>query len=589
MIKKRVEGLIEKTFGQSITLLTPKDASQGDYAIHSRQIQAEIPTVDEVAFLEKLKESSIIQSIEKVGDFINLRVSTKVLMSELAQIIQSEATYEFSENKAKKVIVEYSSPNIAKPFTIGHLRSTIIGNAIANLLEATDHTVYRDNHVGDWGTQFGKQIYAIKKWGDEEAIASSERPVKALVDLYVKFHEEAEIDPSLEDEAREWFMKLEAGDSEAKRLWKRCVDWSWTEFDSIYKKLNITFTENNGRGYGESYFEDKMAPIISELQEKGLLQDNEGAKLVYFSDEKVPPLMIVKRDGATLYSTRDLTTDKFRLDTYGQDVTIINEVGAEQSLYFQQLFLVEEMAGWVKMNQRIHVKHGMYRFKEGKMSTRKGNAIWLEDVLEEAIRRARKLTSDETINVDYESKDVVEQRSESNKKNRFDHKLSSEEVDDISQKIGIGALKWNDLKRNIEQDVVFDWDEMLNMRGNSGPYIQYTYARCMSIKEKSSSSTKDSLTQLALGEATTEEELSLLRFLPHFPDVIESAAKTYSPHFVCTYLYELAQKFNVFYEKNPILKSEGEVLALRLALVEATSLVLKKGLYLLGIDVVEKI
>lgn len=451
-------------------------------------------------------------------------------------------------------VVEYSSPNIAKPFTIGHLRSTIIGDAVANLLEATGWTVKRDNHLGDWGTQFGKQICAIKKWGDEEEIAQSERPVKKLVELYVKFHAEAEENPELVDEGRAWFKKLEDGDLEARRLWQKCIDWSWKEFNQIYEELGVRFTENDGRGYGESYFEDKMDVVVEELETKNLLTDSEGARLVFFPDDQYPPLMVIKKDGTTLYATRDLATDKFRLQKYGADVRIINEVGAEQSLYFQQIFAIELMLGWVEPDQRVHVKHGMFRFKDGKMSTRKGNVIWLEDVLQEARERAQQLGDD------------------------------PEHAQTIASAVGIGALKWNDLKRSAHLDVVFDWDEMLSMEGNSGPYMQYTVVRGKSVLQKWQES---GFTATATTEADiTPEGLEILRLLSRYGEAVERAAQEYAPHLLANALFEIAQSFNTFYNKHQIV-ADG-VPQVRIDLVNATVAVLSHGLGLLGIETVDR-
>jgi arginyl-tRNA synthetase len=496
-----------------------------------------------------------VQQIEEAGPgFINFHASTKALTSNLSQIFEQKEKYGHSTaGKGEKVIVEYSSPNIAKPFTIGHLRSTIIGGAIANLLEVTGYKVYRDNHLGDWGTQFGKQIYAIKTWGDEKEIEKSANPVKELVALYVKFHEEAEKDPSLDDEARKWFKKLEDRDEEAKRLWMKCIDWSWKEFNKIYEELGVKFTENDGKGYGESYFESKMPEVIEELKAKKLLKKGEdGAELVFFGDKNgYPPLMILKNDGSSLYATRDLATDRFRKEKYGDDITIINEVGIEQTLYFRQLTALEVMLGWFDYDQRIHIGHGHFRFKEGKMSTRKGNVIWLEDVLEESIKRAKKLGSDS---------------------------------EKLSQEVGIGAIKYNDLKRNYKQDIVFDWDEVLNMQGNSGPYLQYTYARTQSVLSKSN---KQPNVILSVAEGSlSDQESSVLRDLIKFPEVIQFAAQNYSPNILCEYLFGLAQKYNTFYNKVKIIGSDQEEFLL--ALTFAVGQILKNGLTLLGIATPEK-
>jgi len=504
--------------------------------------------------------------------FINFYLSQDYLFSQLTRILEEKEKFgSKSENPNKKVVVEYSSPNIAKPFTVGHLRSTIIGDAIANLLQANGWKVYRDNHLGDWGTQFGKQIYAIKTWGDENEINKVENPVRELVALYVKFHEEAERNPKLEEKAREWFKKLEDGDVEARRLWKKCVEWSLVEFKKIYEKLRVEFTENNGLGYGEAFFEDRMTGVIRELKEKKLLKKGErGAELVFFEKDKYPPLMILKQDGATLYPTRDLATDKFRLDKYGKDIVIINEVGVEQALYFRQLFKVEKMLGWVKEGQRIHKRHGLYRFKDQKMSTRKGNTIWLEEVLQEAVKRAEKLGS--------ENKEIAEE-------------------------VGIGAIKWNDLKRTSEQDIVFDWDEILNMQGDSGPYLQYAFARTQSVllkatsdKKKEASSKNKIKNEIGLARimlarpllARLEtEEISLLRALNRFPEAVSQAGEKFAPNILCNYLFGLAQKFNLFYQKHKIIGSENQ--DFRLKLTAGVGQIIRTGLNLLGIAAPEKI
>jgi arginyl-tRNA synthetase len=570
-VKKELASLIRRFLSEftkeevNFLVEEPENESFGDYSSNVALVASKILKKNpfdlalELAKkinIAKLPEISKIEAV-KPG-FINFHLSEKYLFSQLEKIFEEKEKFG-SKNKDlnKKVVVEYSSPNIAKPFTVGHLRSTIIGDAIANLLETNGWEVYRDNHVGDWGTQFGKQIYAIKTWGDEKKIEQSENPVKKLVELYVKFHEEAEINPELEEKAREWFKKLEDGDQEARRIWKKCIDWSWREFKKIYAELGIEFTENDGLGYGESFFEDKIKTIIEELRAKKLLKKSEDAELVFYPKDKLPPLMILKKDGATLYSTRDLATDKFRLEKYGKDILIINEVGNEQSLYFRQLFELEKMLGWIKDGQRIHIKHGLYRFKDAKMSTRKGNTIWLEDVLKEARERALS--------------------------------LSSEKDTEIAQKVAIGAIKWNDLKRTPEQDIVFDWDEILNMQGDSGPYIQYAYVRTQSVltKLKIKNEKLKIDCKLEIGNLKLQqEEMSLLRVLNKFPEIVNRAAEKFAPNILCNYLFDLAQKFNLFYQKHKIIGSESE--DFRLKLTQGVGQIIKTGLNLLGIQAPEK-
>ncbi|MFH2118148.1 MAG: arginine--tRNA ligase [Candidatus Paceibacterota bacterium] len=521
------------------------------------------------ALVEKLivilkKESSIEQITIAGPGFINFMLSSQYWLDQLNEIVGDSDIRKIipPAGQGKRVIVEYSSPNIAKPFTVGHLRSTIIGDALANLYEVLGWEVLRDNHLGDWGTQFGKLIYAIKTWGDRETISQSARPIKELVDLYVKFHNQVKENPVLEDFGRAWFKKLEEGDSEARSIWQWCVDLSWQEFDKIYSQLNISFTENNGRGFGESFFENRMDQVLEILEEK-LTQDEssengghfgegeDGAKLVFFEDESLPSLMILKKDGATLYSTRDLATDYFRLKEFKPDL-VVNEVGAEQSLYFRQLYKIEQMLGWYKPEQRVHVKHGLYRFKTKKMSTRKGDVIWLEDVINEALERAASLSSDNQASI---------------------------------KQVAIGALKWNDLKSEAARDITFDWDEILSMKGNSGPYVQYAAVRAQSVLTKAGGEKP----QLPAKYDFNQEELALIKYLNRFPEIIEKAAQEFAPHHLASFLFELAQRFNAFYNQNPILTAETEdQQQLRLNLTQATRLMLSEGLALLGIQTPEE-
>ena len=541
---------------------------------------------------QTLEGQTLVERVEVAGPgFINFYLSDEYYLSMLGEISNGRLLkrVERDGESKKRAIVEYSSPNIAKPFTIGHLRSTIIGDAIANVLEANGWEVLRDNHLGDWGTQFGKQICAIKMWGD----ASRDYTVKELVELYVRFHKEAEEQPELEDQAREWFKKLEDGEAQARELWQKCIEASWQEFSRIYQTLGVPTHgefQNNGRGYGESFFEDKMGAVIGELTEKGLLKEGEeGAKLVFFPDDKYPPAMILKKDGSTLYHTRDLATDKFRKAMFYPDL-IVNEVGAEQKLYFEQLFEMERVLGWYQAGQRVHVGHGMFRFARGKMSTRKGNVIWLQDVLEEAIKRAGVL-----------AKDGSDQG--------------------VAEQVGIGALKWNDLKGDPKRDIVFDWDEILNMKGNSGPYVQYTYARTRSVLAKAEARGLG-VGIKGQGYVPNMEEKAVLRQLARFGETISRAGEELAPHLVATYIYELAQRFNTFYNKHSILggtedeirnsksetrnnnqapnsneqnmseeqetKNQELITEFRLALTGAVGQVLKSGLGLLGIAAPEK-
>ncbi len=549
----------DESFGDWSSNLALQQAKQTDSFNNPRELAEAL-----VGELEKiLADNQDVEEITVAGaGFINFKLSQQYWLDQLSSLVNQKTQLISQSGKGKQVIVEYSSPNIAKPFTIGHLRSTIIGDALANIFEALGWQVHRDNHLGDWGTQFGKLIYAIKTWGDQEKINSSEQPIKELVRLYVKFHEEAEKNPELDQAGRDWFKKLENGNEEARKLWQWCIELSWQEFNQIYRELDVEFTENDGRGYGESHFEDLMPEVIEILKEKlpesqatangGYFgQGENGAWLVFFNNDELPPLMILKQDGATLYSTRDLATDYFRLKHYGEPDLVINEVGAEQSLYFKQLYRIETMLGWYQPEQRVHVRHGLYRFADKKMSTRKGNVIWLSEVIKEAKERALELAKGNQPTADL---------------------------------VAIGALKWNDLRSESNRDIVFVWDELLNMKGNSGPYVQYAAVRAQSVRDKAKNQAS-SLPEQDLNE----DELSVIRWLARFSEAVEQAAIDYASHHLAAFLFELAQRFNTFYNRQPIINAETpEQQQIRLAITAATREILTQGLMLLGIKTPEE-
>lgn len=556
-----------------ILLEKPKQSSFGDWSTNFAL--SSFPQVKEnyrqpLLWAEALSkmilsmdQGKLLLSAEALAPgFINFRLQKNLSLEPLQKILAhpEQLCEQFGQNR--KIIIEYSSPNIAKPFTVGHFRSTIIGDCLANFYEAAGFQVFRDNHLGDWGTQFGKQIVALKKWGDETAIAQSENPVQELVKLYVRFHEEAEKDPSLEDEGRAWFKKLEDNDPEARRIWQLCINWSLAEFKKIYTRLGVHFTENPDNdyfGYGESFFEPFLSDLIEELKASGLAKEGkEGAYLIFFPNDQYPPLMIQKKDGSTLYATRDLATDRWRSqqaryeNADGSNPIIVNEVGAEQALYFQQLYAAENLLGWFQAGERVHVKHGLFRFKEGKMSTRKGNVIWLTEVLDKALEKA----------------------------------LTLSESQEIAEAVSISALKWNDLRRRSDLMIHFDWDEMLNLQGNSGPYLQYSYARTCSVLRKAKEAGLRVEKELQ-GISYNEEEAALLSLLSEFKTSLRRATEEFSPYLLCAYLYQLAQTFNTFYNKHSILTSSAER-QFRLQLTTAVSLIMKKGLELLGMVALEK-
>ncbi len=500
---------------------------------------------------EILKKSDFIEEyfdkIEIAGaGFLNffLKTDKKVVFWQ-ALMIKENLIWDNMELE-KNIIVEFSSPNIAKPFTIGHLRSTIIGAAVANLLEKVGYDVLKDNHLGDWGTQFGKQIVALERWGNLAEIKESSKPIKKLVELYVRFHQEAELDPSLEDEAREVFAKLEKNDQKYLTIWQEIVDLSMIEFDKIYKTLGVQFTENKGKGYGESFAALRTDKVIVQLQSKKLLKKSRGALVVEFDlENKLPPLIIVKNDGASIYATRDLAMDFYRKQKYGDNLIIINEVGKEQSLYFRQLFQVEIMAGWFKQDQRIFLSHGLYRFKDRKMSTRKGEVVWLEEVIEEAKERVRAMNKN----------------------------LSESDV----TKIALAAIKWNDLSREAVSDIDYDLEAMLSLKGDSGAYMLYSVIRARSILQKGDFG---AFNELALWE---KEEVKLIEQLIMYESKVRQAAEKLASHYLASYLFELAREFNNFYNQGKIAGNEQ-----KMALTKGVEKVLTDGLCILGIQIPDK-
>jgi len=548
----------------------PKNEDFGDYATGVSLTIASELKADSLEIAHQLKESLIAQlptdlidRVEVVSPgFINFWLAPETLVKEVNRINKLKGDYGKTDiGKGKTVLVDYSSPNIAKPFGVGHLRSTIIGQALYNLYSFAGWKAVGENYLGDWGTQSGKLIYAVLKWGDLQKLARVGR-IKELEKLYVKFHQEAEKDPSLEEKAREWFKRLEDGDKEAMGLWKKFREWSIVEFERIYKLLGMKFDKM----IGESFFVTQAYQVIKEAKAKGVAIESEGALVIPFPEEaKLPPLILLKSDEATTYESRDLAAIKVRKKKYHPDL-FLYETGVEQALRFRQLFLAAQMLGYGTANQFVHIGHGLYRLPEGKISTRLGRTVHLEEVLEEAISKARK---------------IVEEKSPSWR--------TSSQKEKVSKAVGIGAVKYNDLSRHYSTEVIFDWGKMLSLEGNSAPYLQYTYARAKSVLRKAKVKKITSITQL-LNNSITDAELPLLRFIYRFPEVVEEAVVTYSPNLLCNFLFDLAQRFNRFYDRVPILKAESsEVRALRLGLTAAVAQVIKTGLTLLGIETLEKL
>jgi arginyl-tRNA synthetase len=498
-------------------------------------------------------DENLIEKVEKVAGFTNIFIKNERLIKETEKIGTEEWQKELNKNgEGKTMVIDYSAPNIAKPFGIGHLRSTNIGQAIYNIYQILGWKCIGDNHLGDWGTQFGKLIVAIKKWGEKPV---EKMTIEDLETLYVKFHKEVETDEKLEDEAREWFSKLENGDEEAKSIWQKCIDISIKEFSQVYELLGVKIDY----ALGESFYLDKMPNVVKLMENKGILKDSEGAKIIEF--DKMPPAMVMKSNETTTYFLRDMATVKYRLDTWNPNL-IIYEIGADQELHCRQIFAASKMLGWTP--QFYNVAHGMIRWKEGKFSTRHGQTIHLTEVIEKAMEEAKKIAPDN---------------------------------DEVKIKaVAIGAIKFNDLAQDPKRDIIFDWEKVMSMDGNSGPYLQYTYARCKSILNKSSIFPPKADQPLADNLQPTikniefkninEEESSLLREFYKFEEKIVEAAERFSPSVVAEYLLGLARKYNEFYGKYRIIGENEE--EQRLFLTERTAKILKLGLTLLGIETMEK-
>jgi arginyl-tRNA synthetase len=454
----------------------------------------------------------------------------------------------------KTIVIDFSSPNIAKPFHVGHLRSTVIGNALYRIHRFLGYDCVGINHLGDWGTQFGKLITAYKLWGDERQV--EEGGIEELMRLYVKFHKEAEAKPELEDEARAWFVKLERGDAESLELWRWFKEISYKEFNRIYELLGVTFDSDAG----ESFYNDKMGVVVEELKEKGLLEEDQGAYLVRLDEYNMAPALILKKDGATLYHTRDIAAALYRHKTYGFDKAIYVTDYA-QNLHFQQWFKVIDLMGYEWADRLVHVQFGRVNLEGVKFSTRKGNVVLLEELLRQAIDKTR---------------DIIESKNP-----------SLENKDEIAKQVGVGAIIFNDLSSNRIKDISFSWKDVLNFEGESGPYVQYTYARARSVLRKAGMSGAEASIDASLLE--NSEAQQVLKELAVFPDRVLQAMEKLEPSVISRHLIDIAQSFNRFYHECPILVDDAALKTARLALVQSTCTVLRVGLGLIGLQAPERI
>ncbi|HFH9922476.1 TPA: arginine--tRNA ligase [Streptococcus suis] len=532
----------------------PKSSEMGDIAFPAfslAKVERKAPQAIAADIVEKL-DTAGFEKVVATGPYVNFFLDKAAISHDvLTQVITEKADYgQLAIGQDRNVTIDMSSPNIAKPFSVGHLRSTVIGDALANIYAKLGYKPIRINHLGDWGKQFGMLIVAYKLWGDKAAVEAD--PISELLKLYVRINAEAEEKPELDEEARQWFKKLEDGDPEAKELWQWFRDESLVEFNRIYDKLGVTFDSFNG----EAFYNDKMDEGIQILEEKGLLHESKGARIVDLESYNLPPALIMKTDGATLYITRDMATAMYRKRTY-DFVKNIYVVGQEQINHFKQLKAVLKEMGFNWSDDMKHITFGLVTKDKKKLSTRKGNIILLEPTLDEAISRA--LSQIEAKNPDLENKE------------------------EVAHAVGVGAVKFYDLKTDRDNGYDFDLEAMVSFEGETGPYVQYAYARIQSILRKADF-TPSADNDYKLADA---ESWDIIKHIQNFSNVVERAGDKFDPSLIAKYAINLAQAFNKYYAHTRILDESPERDS-RLALAYATGVVLKEALRLLGVQAPEK-
>lgn len=551
-LAKVIEGLDQETI---LNLLEqPKSSDLGDIAFPAfslAKIERKAPQAIAADIAEKI-DASHFEKVVATGPYVNFFLDkSKISDHVIKSVIEAGADYgQQDEGQGANVTIDLSSPNIAKPFSVGHLRSTVIGDAISNIYKKMGYNTIKINHLGDWGKQFGLLMVAYKKWGSKEAVEAN--PIDELLKLYVRINAEIENDPALDEEGRLWFKKLEDGDPEATELWQWFRDESLVEFNRIYKLLGVEFDSLNG----EAFYNDKMDEAVQILEEKGLLKESKGASIVELDDVNLPPAMIKKSDGATLYITRDIATAIYRARTYNF-VKNIYAVGQEQSNHFRQLKAVLKKMGFDWSDDMIHVDFGLVTKNRQKLSTRKGNIILLEPTLQEAISRAKAQIEEK--NPELENKE------------------------EVAHAVGVGAVKFYDLKTDRRNGYDFDLEAMVSFEGETGPYVQYAYARIQSILRKANFTPSADATY----SLSDPESWEIIKLLQDFSRVVKRAAENYDPSLIAKYAINLAQAFNKYYAHTRILDESPERDS-RLALSYSTAVVLKEALRLLGVEAPEK-
>ncbi len=537
-------------------LAVPPDREMGDYAFPvfrlAKALRMAPPKI--AAELCSAWDHPDVARVEAVNGYMNFFLNRVNFAKEtLDQVLEMGERYGSSDLGAgKTVCLDYSSINIAKRFGVGHLSTTMIGHSLKRIHDFLGYKTVGINHLGDWGTQFGKMIYAYKTWGNEEDVERG--GVTELVRLYVKFHDEAEKNPALDDEGRAWFKKIEDGDEEALRIFNWFKELTLRDTAKVYDMLGVTFDSYAG----ESFYNDKMDRVIDELREKNLLTISQGASVVDLEEDKMPPCIILRSDGATLYATRDLAAAMYRKDTYDFDKCLY-VVAYQQDLHFRQIFKVLEKMGKPWAKDCVHVSFGMISFEGQSFSTRKGRVIYLEDLLNQAVQKAL---------------DIINEKSP-NLENKVE----------IARQVGIGAVIYSDLSNGRIKDIDFSWERSLNFDGETGPYVQYTHARCCSVLRKAEAV---ALPEVDVTALAGDEARRLLRLLSRFPDVVKEAAEKYEPSMLTRAVTDIAQGYNKFYYEHRVLDENPAVAAARVALTKAVKNVIKTGLWLIGIEAPER-
>ena len=550
ILKNEIDSLTREEIFDMIEI--PPNSTMGDFAFPCFKLsktmrKAPYIIADEIS--KNIQKPEFIDEIKVLSGYINFYLDSYTITKQvLDKVLEEKSNYCKKLPKDKTVIVEYSSPNIAKPFHIGHIRTTVIGHSLYNLYKYMGYNTIGINHLGDYGTQFGKLIVAYKKWGNPEEL--KEEPIKTLLKLYIKFHNEEEKDDSLTQEARAWFKKLEEGDDEATKLWELFREESLKEFSKVYNMLGIKFDSYAG----ESFYSDKMPGVIEQLKEKNLLQNSKGATIVDLEECDLGVALIQKSDGSTLYLTRDISAAIYRKNEYNFFKNIY-VVGSQQILHFKQLKKIVELMGNEWSDDCIHVPFGMVSLEEGTLSTRKGNVVFLEDVLNNAIDKTRTIIEEKNPNLP--------------------------NINELANDIGIGAVVFQELSNSRTKDYTFSMEKTLSFEGETGPYVQYTHARACSVIRKSNGFDFSKANYKTLVD--NEDAIGVVKILSSFDDALEKSISKNEPHHIARYVLDLSQAFNKFYHSNPIISEDENIKADRLALTKAVTYGIQSALGIFGI------